>query len=235
MRKKIEAFYYKNVILSAWKKNYSHSFSMLKSLHVVTQVCLHSNSKIALSLAVTYELFSTFSLDLRLKVRWIGLVNLTWQWPRIGLKFLEGISVQPGLEWRVLHEHKSFAENPLQAPCLSFCESRLHSFLSWTFPMLFKSLQLVSKGSIHPRRQLAEIQGNMVLHILQYKHLLKFFILGKFKISGFFSWLKCLTLPYLHLDVSAADICFLANYRGTLSSKVSSAQAEHKGRSHQMV
>lgn len=58
----MEVFYYKDVILSAWKENYSHPFSMLKSLHVVTQVCLPSNSKNTLSLAVICEHFSSFSL-----------------------------------------------------------------------------------------------------------------------------------------------------------------------------
>lgn len=65
------------------------------------------------------------------------------------------------------------------------------------FPCCLIPAHFVSKGSTHPRRQLAEIQGNIKLHVSQYKHFQKFFILGKFRISGFLSWLKSLILPHL--------------------------------------
>lgn len=48
------------------------------------------------------------------------------------------------------------------------------------FPMLSKSLHTWSpRVCIHPRGQLAETQGNTVLHVSQYEHFWKLFILWK--------------------------------------------------------
>lgn len=65
------------------------------------------------------------------------------------------------------------------------------------FPCCWNPCAAGLQGKYPTQETVAEIQGNLVLHISQYKHFQQFFILGKFRISGFLSWLQSLTLPHL--------------------------------------
>lgn len=167
---------------------------MSKSLHIVTQVCLQSNNKKYLKPGFNMWTFFYIFLRLRLKVM---LLNLSWEWLRIGPKFLERIPVKPELEWKFSHECKFFDENPLQSPCLSFFfESRLHSFLSRAFPMLFKSLHTWSPREV-------SIPGESCL---KYREIQYCTSLSKIIFISFLSWKN---LEFLAFYLESKDLLFL--------------------------
>lgn len=160
---------------------------------------------------------SQFSFMLRLQEKVIWLVNLTWWCLRIAPNFFGGdmcsncIRIE-GFAWTQIFWWK------LSSVLLLFCESRLHGFLSWSFPY-------------YPDPCTSHLQGYVSIPggipkgpFLEVFH--------RLKIAGFLSWLRSLSrYHFYYQDVSATNICFLELLcPGILNPELSSYLEQQKWR-----